>query len=223
MIENQLGVDVDQIALELTEEMEDMSEATAQSLLSPAAKKERLKLEIAQELTIHFTMFAKGVENLLENLQKLIDEKKEIDQKIYLDITKKLADKKIDEFTNEEITALFIAAADLYNQKEYEKAADAFYVLTIFDPTRSLFWKCLGNAKFHSDHFKDALDAYAMAIKINQQDPECMFYQAQCLVKENRLQEAIDLLDQADEMVTQYPQYEPLKNAVRTLIQELKK
>ncbi len=225
MVKNKSGMVIDQIAADWAEEVaQETPVDPSKSFLPAGAQKERLKGEFTQVLNTHFTTFATGINQLLDRLEQLIDAKNpEIDEKIYADILNKMSEKKTEEgFTEDELKICFLAAVDLYNNKEYEQAADVFYVLTVFDPTRPLFWKCLGSAKFFGNNFKDAFDAYAMAFKINPQDPECLLYQARCLQNEGRIQEAIDTLQQASDIIAIDPQFADLKDRVTALVQDLK-
>lgn len=222
---NEFGIDIDKIASDLTEEISaETIGDPSKSLLSPQAQKERLKHEILESLNIHFKSISNGINCLLTHMQKMInDQNPSVDEKTYNEILRKMSEKKTNELTNQELTALFAVAVDLYNHQEYDNAADAFYVLTEFDIGQALFWKCLGNARFYGNHFKGAIEAYDTSLKLNQNDPESLVYQARCLQKENRVQLAIDLLHHAKEITAKDSHFETLNDAVVSLLQELEK
>lgn len=219
MNENNPGDVISDLATGLVNQiMLETSQDPAKSLVTPTAQKERLTDQVTQILSAHFARIDNGIAHLLDRLE--LDPS--LDQTLYATIKDKLSvDITENGFSNHELNALYNAAVDIYNHQEYNHAADAFYVLTVFD-ARSLFWKCLGNAEFLNNQYKAAFDAYAMALKLHEQDPECLIYQSRCLQQENRLAEAIDLLNQASNLINQDPKFNALKETVADLIQSLK-
>lgn len=189
----------------------------SKSLLPVPIQRERLKIEIAATLEKHFHSLASGVSSLLTSLQELLK-----DEEIYGNILLKMSDKKIHELSDEEITALFSSAVNLYNHQSPEIAADAFYALTAFDKGQAQFWTYLGNARFHAHQFKEAIDAYMTALKLNEVYPECRIYLACCQEKENKISEAIDSLLTAREIVVKNNQFFNLINLIDALLEELK-
>lgn len=222
---NDLGFDLEPIVSELTEDIsKDSLGDPSKALLPPHAQKARLKVEVFESLNNHYLRLANGMNYLLTRLQQMAEAKEPlIDRQVFDEILTKLDEKRSDELTKDEITALHISAIDIYNSKEYDHAADAFYALTELDPGQSLFWKLIGNANFHIGKFKEAVDAYSMALIMNEKDLESMVYQARCLEGENCIQEAIDILSQARDIIKNNPEFKSWDETVSALIEKLKK
>lgn len=217
---NELDINFDKMVDDLTEKMaSEMLGDPSKSVLTPQGQKERLQEQVREILKGHFSKLPKGITYLLENLHKMTAaDEPEVDKALFKIILTKLAEEKTDELTNEELSALFLSAIDLYNTQNYSQAAEAFYVLTEFTPSLPYCWKSLGNSYFHSNQQKEAIEAYATARSLNGEDPEIMVYEARCLYNENRLQEAIDLLNQASEIVDKDSKFQEWKEPIADLL-----
>ena len=232
MDQNKTDETIDSIAEQLTQEIvADKGHDPSKSLLPPGVEKERIKGEVTTALKNHFISLSNGINSLLDRLETLSEEDNpQVDPQICEDIVNKLAsasetngqDGRVIDLNDDELKTCLKAAIAIYNQKDYRQAADAFYALTVLDPTRPLFWKCLGNAKFFNKNLKDAFDAYEMSLKINPHDPECLIYQARCLQIEGRETEAIDKLQHAAEIIGHDDNFAVWKDKVNAFIKDLK-
>ena len=222
---------VDDLATQLAEEIVvGKAHDPSKSLLPAHAESERIKGDVLTSLNSHFLSVANGLDLLLDRLETMLDaDSPLVDPQAYEELLQKLStsgaagEEGLFALSDQELKILLAAAIDLYNQQEFNQAGDAFYVLTVFEPTRPLFWKCLGNAKFFDKKFKEAHDAYEMAIKIDPHDPECYIYLARCLQNEGREREAIDKLQQATDLIGQDPHFASWKEQVTLFTEELKK
>lgn len=223
MDKNKIGSEIDTLADLWTEEAAPQLINPTHSLLSPAAQKKRLNDEISQSLNVHFESIDNGVNHLLDRLEQQIAAKDPaVDPVIYSELLTKLSDQKIEDFTKDELKTFYVAAIDMYNHQEYNQAADAFYVLTLFEPKLAWFWKCLGNSKYMGGHFKDSIEAYETALKINPEDPECLLYLARCLENDKRVPESIHTLQLAEKIIEHNSQLESWKEKISDFLQDLK-
>jgi type III secretion system low calcium response chaperone LcrH/SycD len=112
------------------------------------------------------------------------------------------------------LQALYQAAKHLYEQKVYEKAANAFGVLTVLNPKYATFWLGLGHAETLCNRFEPALLAYAMASHLNPDDPTAYLHSAECYEILNDGMNAVNSLELAFEAIEDKKEYEPLKQQI---------
>lgn len=80
-----------------------------------------------------------------------------------------------------EIMRQFYAAAyRLYQAGLDSEAADAFFFLTVLNPSVQVHWLALGMAEQCQKKYEDALIAYAMATLLKSDDPLPYYYSAVC-------------------------------------------
>lgn len=107
---------------------------------------------------------------------------------------------------------LFYAAGrDLYEQNAFEKAADVFFLMTIFNYCYSNVWISLGLSEQKCGRFESALKAFAMAVMTNIDSPEPYLCAADCCLAMNDLAEAKIYLDEAMIRLNKDSQYEPFR------------
>jgi len=106
---------------------------------------------------------------------------------------------------------------ELYSHKEYQKAADIFFTLALFNQYYYNVWLSLGLSEQHCGHFDAALRAYAMAAITNIDSPEPFLHGADCCIAMHDKHEAELYLEEAVERIDKdRNQYESLRpHAVR--------
>lgn len=201
-------LDIDAMADEMTEEEASLASGDpSQALLPRDAIKARLRAQIVESLNNTFLRLANGMKYLLTRLQQMTEgDAPVLDKLVFDSIVSKLSEKRGEDLTPNERTALHASAVEIYNSKEYDQAADAFFALTEIFPNDAIFWKALGNAKFHIGAFQEAFDAYTVAVLLNEKDVESMIYQARSLEALNRSDEALTILYSANELIGNDPQ-----------------
>jgi tetratricopeptide (TPR) repeat protein len=78
------------------------------------------------------------------------------------------------------IEQIYQCGVRLAKAQVYQDAADVFFVLSILDHQRHNIWMALGLSEQHLGHMEPALQAYAMAIITNIEDPWSYLHSAEC-------------------------------------------
>jgi len=115
------------------------------------------------------------------------------------------------------------AACRLLQKKRYSEAADAFFFLTMLDPTSFCYWLNLGLAEQMQERYVEALDSLGMATLLNMDDPTPHVYAAECYIASNKLSQAIDSLRLAMECPTEGDEFASVKCQMIDLTKLIKK
>jgi len=201
-----------------------IEETPVSTLISRKQQEEKLALEVNDCLHEHFKKIERGGAHIFTKLVELSNiEPNLLSEKICNEIANfgiqsgaffddieaynaKIEDNKslreIFELSNETIGAFYKAAAEIYREKRYQDAADAFSVLVILDPDVYLFWFGLANSEYFCNHFDQALIAYAMTIQLKPSEPLNYIFSANCYEEIcdysnalNSLEEALSIID----------------------------
>ncbi len=89
----------------------------------------------------------------------------------------------------------------LYQDKNYQKAADAFFVVSSIDYRRHGVWLGLGLAEQELGHHQFALSAFSMAALTNMQDPMSFVYSAECYIALKEYKDAEECIQTALELI----------------------
>jgi len=84
-------------------------------------------------------------------------------------------------FSNAVMDEFYRTACVLYDEKQYEEAADAFLFLVTLDSGHYDYWIGLGAATQRCEEYELAIDAYEMAAICEIENPIPYFYLAKCL------------------------------------------
>lgn len=74
-------------------------------------------------------------------------------------------------FSEETMNKFYTAAYNLFNRREYEKAADAFYFLTTLDSEQPHYWLGLGLSEQFNHEFESSILALGMCIRLDVSNP----------------------------------------------------
>lgn len=99
--------------------------------------------------------------------------------------------------SDETMQKLYLAAKQIYDQKHYKEAVNAFAFLTFLNPTCHTFWLGLGNAQYQSHQYENALFAFANACQEDPSDPFCHLMSCRCYEAIKEIDNAINALDLA--------------------------
>jgi len=99
------------------------------------------------------------------------------------------------------LTRFYDAGNHYFNNQNYQKASDAFFVVTNLDQRRHNAWMALGLAEVHCDRIEQALVSFSMASITDINSPFPYLYSAECCLKDNRKDEAVIYLNLAKESV----------------------
>jgi tetratricopeptide (TPR) repeat protein len=146
-------------------------------------------------------------------------------QKSYKSFAKEvLADKTCQDMLNMNevvLDSLYQAAKYLYENQNYQDAADAFSVLTLLHTKKHAFWMGLANSEYFCDQLESALFAYTMAAHTNPTDPSAYICSSKCYAQNSQFDNAINCLDLALIVIDNVKTYDKLKLEVRQEKQRL--
>lgn len=136
-----------------------------------------------------------GVEKVTELLEKKVEEPVEVIPVITLQKIMNLSERFLEIF--------YKAGVQLFEGKDYIKAADVFFLLTLIDYQRHNIWLSLGLSELKNKRFEHALNAFAMAAITRAESPLPYIYSAECCIALERKQEASSYLSLARESLNQ--------------------
>ncbi len=113
-------------------------------------------------------------------------------------------------FTSETLIKFYEAAFRLFERKEIDKAADAFFFLAAIKPDEHKFWYGLGLSEQYRSRFLQAIEAYAMASMTNIENPYPHFHAAICYHAVGDMQTALASIELALSYADKNSDYETL-------------
>lgn len=124
--------------------------------------------------------------------------------------------------TEETLGAIYDVGIRCYKLKDYIKAADVFFFMTIIDYLRHNVWISLGLSEQQNGHFELALAAFSMAVMTNSDNPISYLQSAECSLALHNGEEAGQYLDLAKEVIGKAPQKQRLLDQLHLLQQRCK-
>jgi hypothetical protein len=103
--------------------------------------------------------------------------------------------------TEETMVGIYEVGVRCYKRKEFIKAADVFFFMTLIDYLRHNVWISLGLSEQQSGHFDLALTAFSMAVMTNVDNPVAYLQSAECSLALQNGVEAKQYLDLAEEPI----------------------
>ena len=94
--------------------------------------------------------------------------------------------------------SLYACAYRFYENGKYEEAIHFFRLLTVADVNNDKYWVGLAASYKMNKETEKALEAYAIAAILDENDPFTHLYAAECLFDLGRTEEAIQALDSAE-------------------------
>lgn len=96
---------------------------------------------------------------------------------------------------------LYALAYQLYNAGNYKDAETVFRALCVYDGAQVKFWMGMGGCLQNQGKYDEAAKIYAMGATMSGlQDPEPMYYAAQCFLKDKRRDDAMQVLEYCEIM-----------------------
>lgn len=114
-------------------------------------------------------------------------------------------------YSVEAMEKFYQIAYNLFQQQEYQKAADAFVFLTTLNPYVHNYWLGLGMAEHLDGGYQGALLAYAMAILTDVENPVTHYHSATCYRALSDRQSALLSLEMAIRCAGDKPEHANLK------------
>lgn len=109
---------------------------------------------------------------------------------------------------------LYTHAHTLYNAFQAEEATQAFGLLIAMDPFSPIFWMGLGASRQMNKEFEKALQAYALASLLDDQDPSPHYHAAQSYLALQNEQEALKALNLAEALIQQNPTHNSMQEGI---------
>lgn len=129
--------------------------------------------------------------------------------------------KEIIGYPEEVMEKFYGAAYNLFQVRDYERAADAFLFLTTLDPYVYNYWLGLGMSEQLKEEFQNALVAYGMAAMIDSQNPVSHFHSATCYQALDNLEDAKASLELAITFADEKEEYAKVKRESQEALQRL--
>lgn len=127
-----------------------------------------------------------GVEKVAELFEKKEEGPIDVIPVITLQQIMNLSEKSLETF--------YKAGVKLFEEKDYIKASDVFFLLTLIDYQRHNIWLSLGLSELKNKRHEHALNAFGMACVTKSDSPLPYIYSAECCLALERKQEAASYL-----------------------------
>src|SRR5262249_20215302 len=92
--------------------------------------------------------------------------------------------------SKETIDKFYEAANRYFENNDFQKASDAFYIVAWLDPRRYSAWLAIGLSEARLEHYEPALISFSLASILKPSSPFPYLYSAECCLKDNRKDEA---------------------------------
>ncbi len=120
--------------------------------------------------------------------------------------------------TSEELSTLYEQASEFLQMNRLEEAKSAFLFLTKINPFASDFWIGLGVCHLQNEEFKDAFNAFIMALTMDPGSYECFAYAIECCIQMKNPAQAEALLKQAITYARRHPSREESRKILEEAI-----
>ena len=111
-------------------------------------------------------------------------------------------------FSNEAVMDFYEAACSLLDQKEYTKAADAFFFLAHLAPHVKAFWLGMARSERLNRNTKAAIGWYVNALLVDQSDTDLYMECVRCCIAGECHEEAVAILNLALAYAQDHPDEE---------------
>jgi len=97
------------------------------------------------------------------------------------------------------LAALYANAYHLYDAGHFDQAIGPFQLLVTLNPYEEQYWMGLGAALQMNKSYEKALNAYAMAVLLDDENPYPHFHAAECYISLKNLDDVVKALNLAEE------------------------
>lgn len=118
---------------------------------------------------------------------------------------------------DQEMISIYEIGAQYLDRNAYSDARDIFLLLVTLNNKISLFWEGLGHCEQGLKNYDVALTAYAYASELDAGNPYIFISAATCLKEQNRLDEAIQVLDSLHNDINDDEKWASLEKQIQTL------
>ncbi|MDR3624448.1 MAG: SycD/LcrH family type III secretion system chaperone [Chlamydiales bacterium] len=121
------------------------------------------------------------------------------------------------DISNASVEKLYTKAYEFYQAGDSLGAINAFGLLIHVDPFSQVFWMGLGSARQLNSEHEKALQAFAIAALLDDQDPAPHYHAAQNYLALNNEEDALKALDLAEALSTMSAMHAPFQERVAKL------
>ena len=119
------------------------------------------------------------------------------------------------ELSKDSIEALYFTAYGCYNQGKIDDATGYFRLLTQADTRTKKHWMGLAACFQLKKEYKQAIEAYEIAVALEPTDPYVHFHAANCYYSLGNIEDALFALECAKRAIKSQPATDSLKNLSR--------
>ncbi|MFZ4116387.1 MAG: tetratricopeptide repeat protein [Chthoniobacterales bacterium] len=123
--------------------------------------------------------------------------------------------------TERQLEALYTLGFELYNTDNFEKAADLFRLLCIYEPQRTRNWIALGGANQNIKDYNAAIAAFLIASLQEPLSPEPRLYAAHSFIDIMNLPAALDSAQKALQLCENREDKKEVESRALSLLQAL--
>ncbi len=132
-------------------------------------------------------------------------------KKVQTELSRGKIAQQIVEFSDETMAKFYQAAYQLFEQKRYAEACNAFLFLASLNPYHHEYWLGFAMAAQLNHEYESAIDAYELAALMNITSPLPYFYLSKCLFAMHNREGALQALELAIEMADDIDAFQDIK------------
>lgn len=195
--------------------------ASGHPLENPKMQAEKIEQEIHHDFEVYKKKCKEGMMLCVKAVEELAANDHSIDMKKLradllkafalfdsIETVKKLGEQVLEGKTWKELLhikdstfeMLYKGAISIFDTGKYEEAEEAFFILSLLDSNKYLFWIGLGHSAFHANHHDVALKAYMAASMADSSSIWPHICAANCFEVKNDLNHALMALEEAQEI-----------------------
>jgi type III secretion system low calcium response chaperone LcrH/SycD len=125
-------------------------------------------------------------------------------------------------FSNDLMNEKLRIAQQIYQQQDFEKAKNIYAYLVLLNPYKFIYWMGLAATQMHLSLYQEAVMSYSMAVVVNPNDPNPLYFAAYSYLKLGDEENAFKSLSLAVEIAKKDHRYELLERQSLMLLQKLK-
>lgn len=103
----------------------------------------------------------------------------------------------------EKIDEAYAVGKELFDKKYYSDACDVFFLLTQLNPYFANIWVAMGLCWHNLQEYDSALGNYAIAILLNEKNPEPYLYSIECYLLQKNIAHAKETIDLVTPIIEQ--------------------
>ena len=131
--------------------------------------------------------------------------------------------KDIKGLTDRNMEAVYNLAYNAYGRSNFDQAEDLFKFLCVYDHMEKKYWIGLGATRQNKRQYEGAIEAFAYAALLDNEDPRPPMQAADCHIALGNKDEAISALQAAIEFAGANPEYAAIKSRATAVLELVEK